>query len=144
MKSDRIRRTTMCLVFVLVSLSVRPLAQDQPDFTGSWILESGAPGRDVPQALSVSQSLARTNVRGEPTKPFFKDIVVTRSLPSGTRSERYQIGVVGGAVSGRAGASTDRPQTHYRVAWEEQTLVIESDKGDGTAVAMRIPKTLAG
>ena len=63
---------------VMVSLCVPLLAQDKPDFSGSWILESGSSGADIPQALSVSQSIVRTNVRGEPMQPFFKDITATR------------------------------------------------------------------
>ena len=131
MKSDKIRRTTMCFVVVMVSLGVRLAAQDKPDFSGSWILESGSSAADIPQTLSVSQSLVRTNVRGEAMKPFFTNITVTRSLASGTRSETYQIGVVGGTVFGRADGSVDGLRTHHRVAWEEQALVIESGSYTG-------------
>jgi hypothetical protein len=60
-------------------------------------------------------------------QPFFKDITVTRVLATGTRSETYQIGGVGGSVSvGFIG-----PRTHHRVAWEEQALVIESGSYTG-------------
>jgi hypothetical protein len=83
---------------------------------------------DIPQALSVSQSLVRTNVRGEPMQPFFKDITVTRVLASSTRSETYHIGGGGGGVSV---GSTGGQRTHYRVAWEEQALVIESGSYTG-------------
>jgi hypothetical protein len=123
MKSD-MRRTAMWFVVVIVSVGARIAAQDKPDFSGSWILESRSTEADIPQTLSVSQSLVRTNVRGEPMTPFFKDITVTRVLATGTRSDTYQIGVVGGTVS-------DGPRTHYRVAWEEQALVIESGRHTG-------------
>src|SRR5712691_2542581 len=125
MKSDLIRRMAACFLVVMVSLTAPLAAQDKPDFSGSWILESGASGTDIPLALSVSQSLVRSNVRGEPMQPFFKDITVTRALASSTRSETYQIGVVGGTVSGRADGGANGPRTHHRVAWEEQALVIE-------------------
>jgi hypothetical protein len=126
--TNRIRGVATCVVFVMVSLGAR--VQDKPDFSGTWILESGPSGPDIPQTLLVRQSLVRTNVRGEPMEPFFKEIAITRALPSGTRSDTYPIGVDGGTVRGsigdprsaRAGASPDR--THYRVAWEEQRLVI--------------------
>jgi len=124
---DLLRRLAACSVAVMVSLSARLAAQEKPDFSGSWILESGTSGTDVPQALSVSQSLARTNARGEPLQPFFKDITITRVLAGGTRSETYQIGIIGGGVS--AGAIGQR--THHRVAWEEQALVIESGSYNG-------------
>ena len=119
-----------CFLVVMASLAAPLAAQDKPDFSGSWILESGASGTDTPLALSVSQSLARTDVHGEPMLPFFKDITVTRALASSTRSETYQIGVVGGTVSGRADGAND-PRTHHRVAWEEQALVIESGSYTG-------------
>src|SRR6476646_8696313 len=101
MKCDLIRHQAACFV-VVVSLTEPLAAQEKPDFSGSWILESGASGTDIPQALSVRQALVRTNVRGEPMQPFFKDITVTRVLASSTRSETYQIGGVGGSVSSRA------------------------------------------
>src|SRR5580765_7958111 len=126
MKCDLIRHQAVCFV-VVVSLTEPLAAQEKPDFSGSWILESGASGTDIPQALSVRQALVRTNVRGEPMQPFFKDITVTRVLASSTRSETYQIGVVGGSVS--VGSIGQR--THHRVAWEEQALVIESGSYTG-------------
>src|SRR5438105_9408417 len=61
MKGDLIRSTAAFFVVVLASLGVPLAAQDKPDFSGSWILESGSPGADIPQALSVSQSVVRTN-----------------------------------------------------------------------------------
>ena len=133
MTNDRIRRTATCFVVMIVSLGARLAAQDKPDFSGSWILESGSSGADIPQTLSVSQSLVRTNVRGEPMKPFFKDIAVTRALTSGTRSETYQIGVVGGTVSSGADGSVNGPRTHHGVVWEEQALVIVSGSYTGPA-----------
>jgi hypothetical protein len=131
MKGYRIRRTTTCVVVVIVSLGARLTAQDKPDFSGSWILESGSSGADSPQTLSVSQSLMRTNIRGEPMRPFFKDITVTRALATGARSDTYQIGIAGGTVSGRADGTDNGPRTHHRVAWEEEALVIESGSHTG-------------
>jgi hypothetical protein len=124
---ELIRFLSACFVAVMVLLSAPLAAQEKPDFSGSWILESGTSGTDVPQALSVSQSLVRANVRGEPMQPFFKDITVTRVLASGTRSATYQIGIIGGSVS--VGSLGQR--THHRVAWEEQALVIESGSYTG-------------
>src|SRR5262249_42769533 len=98
-----------------------------------WILESGSSGADIPQTLSVSQSLVRTNVRGEPMKPFFAHITVTRAFTKGTRSETYQIGVVGGTVFGRADTTVTSPRTlHNRVTWEQQTLVVENGSYTGS------------
>jgi hypothetical protein len=133
MTNYKIWRTPTCFVVVIVLLGAGLAAQDKSDFSGSWTLESRSFGAEIPQTLSVSQSIMRTNVRGEPTKPFFKDITVTRALASGTRSDTYEIGVVGGTVSGRADGSVNGPRTHYRVVWEEQALVIESGSHTGPA-----------
>jgi hypothetical protein len=100
-------------------------AQDRPDFSGSWVLDSAAqPSADIPKTLIVRQSLAHTNVRGEPMKPFYRTLAVTREFESGLRSEAYLIGVSSATftLSGRAGL----PRSHHGVRWEDKTLVIES------------------
>ena len=122
-----VMRTTTCFAVVVVLLGAGLAAQDKPDFSGTWKLESPF-GPDNPQTLSVTQSLVRTNVRGEPMNPFFKDITITRALASGTRSDTHQIGVVGGTYSLRADGVAV-PRTDQRVAWEGQVLVIESRTG---------------
>ena|ERR1700730_3670093 len=125
-------RTALWFVLVAVSMTARLAAQDMPDFSGHWVLESGSQATaDIPQTLSVNQSLVRTNVRGEPMKPFFRDITVARELQSGTRSETYQIGVEGGLISGRADGGVDALRRHHRVVWDAQTLVIENSSYTG-------------
>jgi hypothetical protein len=124
---------------ILVMLAAVGLAaQDKPDFSGRWVLAGSEPsGPDIPRALSVRQSLVRTNVRGEPMNPFFKDIAVDREFESGTRSETYQIGVVGGFVSGlSARGGPDGPRGHQRVNWEGNALVFEGGSYTG-----EIPET---
>jgi hypothetical protein len=128
-------------IIAALTLSTGPgFAQDKPDFSGSWVLASGPSGADVPQALSIRQSLVRTNVRGEPITPFFGDIAITRTLAAGTSSETFTIGVIAGSVTGGviAGAASGvTPQvvtrTHSHVDWAEQTLVIESGSYTGPA-----------
>jgi hypothetical protein len=125
-------RTALWFVLAAVSMTARLTAQDMPDFSGHWVLKSGSQTTaDVPQTLSVKQPLVRTNVRGEPMKPFFRDITVARGLQNGTRSETYQIGVEGGLISGRADGGVDAQRRHHRVVWEEQTLVIENSSYTG-------------
>jgi len=120
------RRTAFCFAVVLMPIATQPAAQDKPDFSGSWVLESAAQSAlDAPQGLSVSQSLVGTNVRGEAMKPFFKEITVTRALEGGPRSETYQIGVVGGTVSGLADGAGNGTRTHHRVQGEDEALIIE-------------------
>jgi hypothetical protein len=105
--------------------------QDKPDFSGRWKLSGPTvPGAEFPPSFVVRQSIARTNVRGEPMEPSFKDISVEWEFTSGTRVETYGIGGVGGRVSGidtRPGAP---PQTSFStthsVRWDGKRLVFET------------------
>lgn len=122
MKRSMTLRAAACLLTVLVPGAAQTAAQDKPDFTGSWVLESGSSGADIPQSLLVSQSAAQPNV------PFSRNIAITRVLAAGTQSETYLIGVGGGTTAGTVRGFPDRtngPQTHFAVQWDEQALVIE-------------------
>jgi hypothetical protein len=124
------------LIVVAVFAVVPLLAQDTPDFSGHWALESASSSTaDIPRALSVTMSLVRTNVRGEPMNPAFKDITVARELANGTSAETYQIGVeagsVGGTAGGREGRRSDVPTRRHRVVWEKATLIIETGSYTG-------------
>ena len=119
MKRNLILHSAQCLVVFLVSVDTPLAAQDKPDFSGSWVLESGPSSGDIPRSLSVKQTVIRTNVRGEPIPPSFKDLKVTPALEGGTDSATYQLGIVGGTTR------SEGPQTHFCAAWEAQTLVIE-------------------
>jgi hypothetical protein len=120
------------LILVLVA-ALALIVQDKPDFSGRWVLvASGEPGSDTPRALSVRQSLVRTNVRGEPMTPYFKDISIEREFASGTRSETHPIGIVGGFVSGTVG--TGKPagsRSHHAVKWDGNALVFEQGSYTG-------------
>jgi len=108
-------------------------AQVGQDFTGRWILESPAqPAPDIPRALSVRQSLVSTNVRGEPIRPFFKDITIEREFASGTRSETHEIGVVGGVLPAPGpDRRANGPNQHHAVKWDANALVFESGSYTG-------------
>src|SRR5262249_23049284 len=110
-------------------------AQDKPDFSGSWVLASDPSDADVPQALSIRQLLVRTNVRGEPMTPFFRDITIARTLSTGTSSETFPIGAIVGSVTGGVIGTTPAvvARTHSRVDWKERTLVIERGSYTGPA-----------
>jgi len=112
------------VVFAAVALA----AQDEPDFSGRWILVSSSqPGPDVPRALTVRQVLVRTNVRGEPMKPFFKDIAIDREFESGTRSGTYAIGIIGGVVSGiPKDGGPPSPRGRHAVKWDQRDLIFEN------------------
>jgi len=118
-------------------------AQDAPDFSGTWALESAPVGEtDVPQTMSVSQMLVTRNVRDEPMRPFFKEVTITRVIAKDARSETHQIDVVDGSISGRIGGA-EGPRTQHRVVWEGQSLVFElgtypgSSPGTGTWTSRR-------
>jgi hypothetical protein len=114
------------------------VAQDKPDFSGRWVLvASKQPGAETPRTLSVRQSLVRTNVRGEPMDPYFKEISIEREFVSATRTETHAIGIVGGSVSGIVG--TGKPagsRSHHAVKWDGNALVFEHGSYTGD-----LPKT---
>jgi hypothetical protein len=109
-------------------------ARDLPDFSGRWVLEEPLPSAaEMPRALSVRQSLVRTNVRGEAMEPFYRDLTVERQFEGATRSETYWIGVQGGTVHGlREDGSRTGPSTHQSVKWEGRSLVIETGSYTGS------------
>lgn len=121
---------------VLAALAACGLAtaQAQPDFSGRWILAEAGRGRqDVPRALTVRQSVARTTVRGEPMDPFFTDIAIDREFENGARADTYPIGVLGGTVPGvrKDGSRMEGPRGHQAVAWDVDALVFESGSYTG-------------
>ena len=122
-------RSLILVVFAAAALA----AQDQPDFSGRWLLVSSSrPGPDIPRALSVRQEVVRTNVRGEPMKPYFKSISIDREFESGTRSESHQIGIIGGVVSGiPKDAGPRAPTGLHAVKWDQKTLAFESGSYTG-------------
>jgi hypothetical protein len=126
--------TSTARLVVLVLVVAALAAQTEPDFSGRWILVSASPpGPGVPRALSVRQELVRTNVRGEPMKPFFKSIAIDREFESGTRSETQPIGIIGGVVSGiPKDAGPRAPSGHHAVKWDLTDLVFESGSYTGT------------
>ena len=131
MQRGRFIHTLSCLIVLAVSV-VPLVAQDTPDFSGRWVLELASPSAaDLPRSLSVTMSIVRTTVRGEPMTAFFSDITVIRELAYGTSSETHQIGVEGGSVGGAVGGAY--PSRHHRVMWEKQTLVIETGNYTGPA-----------
>ena len=109
----------------------------QPDFSGRWRLVSSPPsGAEAPQTMTVTQTIARTNVYGKPITPFFKELLVTREYAAGPRTERHLLGVVGGSVGGsvagvRPGSTRVGTDTRHRVTWDHRTLVIENGRYTG-------------
>ena len=112
-----------------LAIDFPPVVQDKPDFSGRWICVSAdPPGPDVPRAMTVTQQLVATNVRGEAMTPFFKDITIERETAAGTRSETVRLGVIGGTVGGIVGSipSGGQPElaqsSQCRVGWYDAGL----------------------
>ncbi len=125
-------RTLLSAVALSLLVVAFVQAQDGVDFTGRWILVgSPSASADTPRALSVRQSLTTTNVRGEPMKPFFKDITIEREVEGSTRTETHQIGVEGGVVGGTSGTAESRLERHEWVGWDANTLVFRSGSYTG-------------
>ena len=74
--------------------------------------------------MSVTQSIRRHNVRGEPIAAHFDKIAIERESDAGRWTEYRDIGISGGMVGGvpdGVGVTT-----HYEVRWDQQTLVMEN------------------
>lgn len=108
--------------------------QNGPDFTGRWIRESPSPAPDTPRALSTE---VRTNIRGEPMRPFFKDITIERQFESTTRSETHQIGVGGGMVPGLG--QMGRPTAHGSIMPLDWKRTPSSSRAAATQGRVRKP-----
>lgn len=118
----------LALLAVLLA-AVVSAAQDQPDFSGEWVLESAPASADAPSALAVVQRRMTTNVRGEPVPPFFREITISRIGAATSRTETFLIGVVGGSTPDPK--ATDAPRMGFSVAWEGQSLVFERNTYTG-------------
>ena len=121
-------RQFVVTVSVLMLTAVAVPAQDKPDFSGRWrLIDPDTASADVPRSLAVQQSLVRTNARGEPMTPYFKDITISREYAGGSRTETYPLGVVGGVVPGvRPDGTQAGPSAHHATRWQSDTLVFEN------------------
>jgi hypothetical protein len=123
------------LVVVCLTMSANTAAgQDKPDFSGHWVLESRvAASLDIPQGLTVRQTVARTNVRGEPIQPAFKTITIVREFATLRRTDTYEIGLSGGIVGGfvRGGERHESPRTSWSVTWFGRQLLFTSTQYSG-------------
>ena len=122
-------RSSMTQFLIVCLLAAVPLAaEDKPDFSGRWTLAATGQTPDaVPLAMTVRQTVARTNVRGEPVPPFFKEISIDREFVSGMRTETHSIGIEGGFVSGVVGTGESAGRRAYHaVKWNGGALLFEN------------------
>ena len=117
-------RMRLCLV-VLVSVIVgTAAAQGKPDFLGRWVLVSPD---------DVAEDVARELVVRESFEAPVTVMRVERRSKAEVRSDRYQVGLVGGTVGGIGeGGRNSNARTVFSVAWRGDTLVIETGNYSGS------------
>jgi hypothetical protein len=81
-------------------------------------------------ALTVTQTLTRTTMRGEPMAPFYSSITIERHFNGRAVSETHTIGTIGGTVPGiPAGQSSPQGEwTTESVNWQADHLVIKTTR----------------
>jgi hypothetical protein len=126
----RIRGLKAWLSILSMFVAASVAAQDTPDFSGQWNLETSADADPaVAQSLTVRQHAVRTNVYGDPIPLFFKELTVERRFGNDVRTETYQIGIEGGVVGGvsppNRGIDVNVSRTRFSVRWEDNRLVID-------------------
>ena len=116
-----------------VSMRAAPQRPTEPDFSGRWALVTadGTP-TDIPVALIVHQTIQRTNIRGEPMPPYFKELIVEREYKTWRRVDRYQIGLAGGSISGSVRGEPISSTTDS-VVWRGRVLEIRHGQYSGSA-----------
>jgi hypothetical protein len=109
--------------------------QAHPDFSGRWTLDTPSLPPDAARVLIIEQPVTRTNVRGEPMPPTYLHLSVRRERPSGTTTDTYTIGTIGGIVGGidRNGTRIATPSTYFETAWRGDvlTFLTRRDGSDG-------------
>jgi hypothetical protein len=64
-----------------IAVTATGAAQDQPDFSGRWVLTSVlSVDSNVAQSLTVRQPVARVNAFGAAMEPYFKELIVEREF----------------------------------------------------------------
>jgi hypothetical protein len=125
------RRT--CTPFLLLFAVVSAVAaQDQPDFSGRWILVEAVPAdAGTASRLNVTQPIVQTNAVGAPMKPTFMTLTVERAFADRATTETFQIGVEGGTVGGGGFG------TRFSVRWEDHRLVMATASYSGSGSESR-------
>jgi hypothetical protein len=107
-----------------LAIAASAAAQDQPDFSGRWVLVSSAVADpNAARSLNIRQPVRDTNALGAPMAPHFLALIVEREFADRVTTETHQIGVEGGIVGGTVGGASD--QSRFSVRWEGDRLVIE-------------------
>lgn len=125
--SEPVSNRDMVLLVALTLLAATVQAtQDQPDFSGRWMLDTPALANpDAARRLVVRQPITRTTVFGEPMKPAFLSISIWREGVSATSEESRLIGVVTGNTPGlsKEGLAVGN-STREETVWRRSSLVL--------------------
>ena len=125
-------RFSVCLLLAQAAITGVP---DKPDFSGKWVLVAAQPtDGDVALGLTVTQSVRRTNARGEPMTPYYDQIAIQRESSGDATSESHLLGLAGGTVSGVPNGI--QRATHEEAVWRDSSLVFEQGTYAGTARGM--------
>jgi hypothetical protein len=123
-------RTGICLALLLCLSAARLGAQEKPDLTGQWVLESASDEElGAARTLTVRLFFAREpNVRGEPMDVPY--VTISRAFQSKmdaiTESTTQRIGFSGGTVGGFTDASGRNWRTGFALRWDGDRLAIET------------------
>jgi hypothetical protein len=123
---------TSLVAAVLLGLAVAP-PQATPDFSGRWVLRSGAATPETARVLVVEQPITSRNVRGEAMPPAYLQITIRREGDAGVTTETHRIGVLGGSVGGVRGSGGRAPSAHQEAVWEGDTLVFSGGSYTGNS-----------
>ena len=128
------RKLTLAFGFILALSGGGIAAQNQPNFSGKWVLAPEfQPSATVPRALSVQQEGKTTNVPGPPAS-----ITVERQFADRVQLRYTEyIGVPGGVAGGGPGV-TPRPVSRS-VRWDGAALRFE--RTEFTAIGEVIRRT---
>lgn len=130
-------RTLAALFVVAVAIYLQQ-PSPRPSFAGTWVLESAtSASSENPTALTVRETIQRKTLRGEAMPaPYVSDLAVERHYASRVVSQDYRVGGVGGSVGfGPTMTSGPRPQTHFSVAWEGDSLVFFNGRYSGPSAS---------
>lgn len=104
----------------------------EPDFSDEWVLVSlSGAATEQASALTVTQELTRTNIRGEPITPFYSSITIERHFNGRAVPEKSTFYIaIGGTVPGiPAGQSSPQGEwTSESVKWQGDRLVINTTR----------------
>ena len=128
------------VVFFLALAAASGLSQNQPDFSGHWVLvRPERAGPDVAVSLIVQQPITRQNVYGAPMEPAYLRITIERRFATSTRTDTHAIGARAGTMSGpvRGADPAANSRTTVFTRWEDRRLVIDTTRSSSGTFASR-------